>query len=90
MLPLFRLSFGLWGKMMDPCFIHSDKSLIFFFFFFFLFGFYGPFKNISLILSRSFIEGGRKPENPEKNHLTIRKQNLSFPHVTRVGIEPQR
>ena len=44
------------------------------FFFFFGFGFYGPFKNISLISSRSFIKGGRKPENPEKNHLTIRKQ----------------
>ena len=42
----------------------------------FWFGFYGPFKNISLISSRSFIEGGRKLENPEKNHLTIRKQNL--------------
>ena len=27
----------------------------------FLFGVYGPFKNISLISSRSFIEGGRKP-----------------------------
>ena len=37
----------------------------FFFFFFFWFGFYGPFKNISLISSRSFIKGGRKPENPE-------------------------
>ena len=46
---------------------------------FFLFGFCGPFKNISLISSRSFIKGGRKPENPEKNHLTIRKQNLAFP-----------
>ena len=36
-------------------------DLFFFFFFFFLFGFYGLFKNISLISSRSFIEGGRKP-----------------------------
>ena len=59
-------------------------------FFFFWFGFYGPFKNISLISSRSFIEGGRKPENPEKNHLTIRKQNLAFPHMTRARLEPQR
>ena len=33
---------------------------------FFLFGFYGPFKNISLISSRPFIKGGRKPENPGK------------------------
>ena len=55
------------------------------FFFFFWFGFYGPFKNISLISSRSFIEGGRKPENPEKNHLTIRKQNLAFPHMARAN-----
>ena len=54
-------------------------------FFFFWFGFYGPFKNISLISSRLFIEGGRKPENPEKNHLTIRKQNLAFPHMTRAS-----
>ena len=59
------------------------------FYFFFWFGFYGPFKNISLISSRSFIKGGRKPENPEKNHLTIRKQNLAFPHVTRARLEPQ-
>ena len=62
----------------------------FFFLVFFLFGFYGPFKNISLISSRSFIEGGRKPEYPDKNHLTIRKQNLAFPHMTRARLEPQR
>ena len=69
--------------------LFSSKKY-FFFFFFFWFGFYGPFKNISLISSRSFIEGGRKPENPEKNHLTIRKQNLAFPHMTRARLEPQR
>ena len=34
----------------------------FFFFFFFWSGFYGPFKNISLIASRSFIKSERKPE----------------------------
>ena len=50
-----------------------------FFFVVVVFGFYGPFKNISLISSQSFIKGGRKPENPGKNHLTIRKQNLAFP-----------
>ena len=61
-----------------------------FFFFFFWFGFYSPFQNISLISSRSFIKGGRKPENPEKNHLTIRKQNLAFPHVTWAKLERQR
>ena len=37
------------------------------FLFVFLFRFYGPFKNISLISSGSFIKGGRKP-NPGKNH----------------------
>ena len=67
----------------------SDQTAqIFLLFFFLLFGFYGPFKNISLILSRSFIKGGQ-PKNPRKNHLTIRKQNLAFPHVTRVRLEPQ-
>ena len=40
---------------------------------FFVFLFYGPFKNISLILNRLFIKGGPKAENPGKNHLTIRK-----------------
>ena len=34
------------------------------------------------ISSRSFIKGGRKPEYPGKNHMTIRKQNMAFPHVT--------
>ena len=56
-----------------------------FLYYFFLFGFYSPFKNISLISSRSFIKGGRKPENPGENHLTICKQNLAFPHVTERG-----
>ena len=32
----------------------------------FLFRFYGPFKNISLTSSQSFIKGGRKLENPGK------------------------
>ena len=76
---------------------------------FFWLGFYGPFKNISLISSRSFIKSERKPEfikaerKPEntekktskkqqqkKKHLTFRKQNLGFPHVTRARLEPQR
>ena len=58
--------------------------------FFFDLGFYGLFKNISLISSRSFIKGERKPENPGKNHLTYGKQNLGFPHVTRARLESQR
>ena len=64
---------------------------IFFFIFFFFFDLgFTALSRISLISSRSFIEGGRKPENPEKNHLTIRKQNLAFPHMTRARLEPQR
>ena len=58
--------------------IPLGNSIWFFFFFFFLFG---PFKNIPLISGRSFIKGGRKPEN----HLTIRKQNLAFQHVVERG-----
>ena len=72
----FFFLFGFYGPF---------KIFLFFFsFFFFGFGFYGPFKNISLISSRSFIEGGRKPENPEKNHLTIR--DLAFSHMTRATV----
>ena len=58
-------------------------------FYFFWVGFYGPSKNISLILDWAFIKDGRKPENPGKNHLAIRKQNLAFPHVTQVRLKPQ-
>ena len=32
----------------------------------------------------------QKPENPGKNHLTICKQNLALPHVTRARLEPQK
>ena len=48
------------------------------FFFFFLFGFYSPFKNISLILSQSFIKGGWKPEN-------LGKKN-TWPSVSRTWL----
>ena len=41
-------------------------------------GFYGPFKNISLI-EPIVHQRWAKPENPEKNHFTIHKQNLTFP-----------
>ena len=37
-----------------------------------------------------FIKDGRNPENPGKNHLTIRKQNFAFPHVTQASLESQR
>ena len=81
----------VWLNIVCDIFVLND--VFFFFFVFFFFGggggVYGPFKNISLISSRSFIKGGRKPENPGKNNLTIRKQNLAFPHVTRARLEPQ-
>ena len=32
----------------------------------------------------------KKLENPGKNHLTIRKQSLVFPHVTGARLEPQQ
>ena len=61
-------------------FVFNQNELIFYFFFFFFFdlGFMALFKNISLISSQSFSKGGRKPENPGKNHHTIHKQNLAF------------
>ena len=69
----------------------SNKGPAYFIlFYFFWFGFYGPFRNISLISSRSFIKCGRRPENPGNKHLIIRKQNLASPHLTRARLEPQR
>ena len=44
----------------------------------FWFGFYGSFKNISFISSRSFIKDGRKPENPGKK--------TNWPSVSRTWL----
>ena len=33
---------------------------------------------------------GEKRQTREKNHLTIHKKNLAFPHVIRARLEPQR
>ena len=63
MLFFIKANTGVFRRCLSPS---SWWQFFVFFFFFFWFGFYGPFKNISLISSRSFIEGGRKPENPEK------------------------
>ena len=79
-----------------PYFSMTKTYLVFFyfilfvFFLFFLLGFYVPFKNIALIWSQSFMKGGRIPENLGKNHLTIRKQNLAFSHVTGARLKPQQ
>ena len=72
---------------LQTLYLHKDYfQCLCTFFFFFLFGFYSPFKNILLILHQLFMKGGWKPENPGKNHLTIRKQSLAFPHVTGVRL----
>ena len=69
---LTRLIFkmDLWPFIIQHCqsVVHSwlESYLSQNHFFFFLFGFYDPFKNISLILSQSFIKGGWKLENLEK------------------------
>ena len=91
---LIRLAPNLIHKYPTPVTFLLFLFILFTFFlfiylFFFLFGFYGLFKNMLLISSRSFIKG-RKPENPGKNHPTIRKQDLAFPHVTRARLESQR
>ena len=55
----------------------------FFFFFFFLFEFYDPFKKIfHLYQTDHSSKVGKNRRTQGKNHLTIRKQNLAFPHVT--------
>ena len=84
--PFCHKHFGIMSAWISMCICSLIKAFIDVVF---LFGFYSPFKNISLILSRSFIKGGRKPEHQGKKHLTSHKQNLAFPHVTRARLEPQ-
>ena len=48
-----------------------------------------PFQEYFTYIDPIVHQIGRKPENPVKNHLTILKQNLAFPHVTRARLEPQ-
>ena len=67
----------------QPAHIGSHIELLIFFV-----GGWGGGGYISLKWSQSFIKSGRKPENPGKNHLTICKQNLAFPHVTQPRLEP--
>ena len=74
----------------------SDCIDVCFFFFFFFFFFFLIWVLRSLQEYFTYIEPivhqrwARKPENPGKNHLTIRKQNLAFLHVTLARLEPQR
>ena len=55
-----------------------------------IFGFYGPSRIFHLYQADRSSKVGENLENPGKNHLTIRKQNLAFPHVTWVRLKPQR
>ena len=50
-------------------------------------GFYGPFKNIALISSRSYIRGGPTPEYPEKKHLTYRCRTWHLAYAHGILIE---
>ena len=65
--------------------IYLNKDKIFFFIWV-LRPFQEYFTYIEPIVHRRWA----KTEYPEKNHLTIRKQNLAFPHMTRARLEPQR
>ena len=59
----------------------------FFFFYFILWPFQEYFTYIKPIVHQRWA----KTEEPgEKKHLTIRKQNLAFPHVTQTRLEPQQ
>ena len=64
----------------------------FFFFFFFLIQFYVPFKIISAHMRRTHQSvGGRKRENPEKNHLAHPQAELGLSHMWPVrGSNPHQ
>ena len=70
----------IWIYTVCHCPYYWTLGIHVFVFFFLSFGFYGPFKNIPLISSRSIIKGGRKPGNPGKKRAATHKQNLAFPH----------
>ena len=61
-----------------------------FFFFFFDLGFMALSRIFHLYRADRSSKVGENRRTPEKNHLTIRKQNLAFPHMTRARLEPQR
>ena len=75
-----HLVYHLSSPTNDNIYPNDDDSLFYIHFnICFYLGFTALSSNISLNSSRSFIKGGRKPENLGKNHLTARKQNLAFP-----------
>ena len=72
----------------------SNSFFFFSFFFFFFFFFDLDFTALSRIFhfyqADSSSKVGEDRRTRWKNHLTIRKQNLAFPHMTRARLEPQR
>ena len=63
--------------------------LFYFIFFFFDLGFTALSRIFHLYRADRSSKVGENGE-PGGNHMTIRKQNLAFPHVTRARLEPQR
>ena len=49
-----------------------------------------PFQEYFTYIEPIVHQRWAKTGEPGKKHLTIRKQNLAFPHVTRARLEPQR
>ena len=86
----YQCTWNTFATTVNKFVINDLIKLMMLFFFFFVFGFYGPFKNVSYIKLMVHQRWGKTWEPGEKNHLTIRKQNLAFPHVTQARLEPQQ
>ena len=56
--------------------------IFFFFFFFFYLGFMSLLRIFHLYRADRSSKVGENRSTRGKNHLTIRKQNMAFPHVT--------
>ena len=65
------------------------KLFLSFFFFFLWFGFYGPFKNISLISSRSFIKGWAKTREAGEKTTWPSISRTWLSHVSGARLELQ-
>ena len=71
-----------------PCFVIVLMFYLFnYLFIYFDLGFTALSRIFHLYRAHRFAKMGK---NREKKHLTIRKQNLAFPHVTQARLEPQR
>ena len=84
---IFNKLFQTWMKFRNkiyPAFLFPFSIYIFFF----SFGFYGPFKNIHSYHVYRADHSSKVGENWRTQ--TICKQNLTFSHVTRARLEPQR